>query len=126
MDNTSSGARTPQNLVPSRLLESQPLRGPTSRPGRFVHARGLRVVRWYAPSLTDPEGDPARLVAVVPFSAGGERFDGVAVDVDVNQAAAEIGAVGASVYEFRITPAGSLTGIGTASAEGFRDRVLSG
>jgi hypothetical protein len=218
--------------------------GPTEDPGllgRFLaaaHARGLRVVGWYAPSLTDPEADLARLLAVVRFSTTGEHFDGLAVDVDVNQespednspllalsrrlraevgpgfplalivpataasehppspvpwrplhhlydawipriswmpsgtdgtdpatltrrsvaqiralvgdpraaihplgsgggvvteaearafleAAAEAGATGASVYDFRATPAGTLIEIGTASAGGFGDRELS-
>jgi hypothetical protein len=218
--------------------------GPIEDPdllGRFLgaaHARGVRVVGWYAPSLADPEEDLARLVAVVRFSAGGERFDGLAVDVEVNQgnpdgrsqllalsrrlraevgpgfplalvvpppaaleeagpafpwrplhrlydawipriawmpsgtegadpatrtrasigrlrelvadpgapvhplggmgdavteaearafldAAAETGALGASVYDFRSTPAGTQSQVGTASAGGFADRELS-
>jgi hypothetical protein len=218
--------------------------GPTEDPGqigRFLaaaHARGVRVVGWYAPSLNDPEEDLARLLAVAHFSAAGERFDGLAVDVEVNQespdgrsqllalsrrlraevgprfplalilppppvleetgprfpwrplhrlydawipriawmpggaagadpatltrssvvrlrelvgdtgaavhplggvggevteaearaflgAAAETGAIGASVYDFRSTPAGTLSEIGTASAGGFGDRELS-
>jgi hypothetical protein len=218
--------------------------GPTEEPGllgRFLaaaHARGLRVVGWYVPSLTDPGEDLARLVAVARFSAGGEHFDGLAVDVEVNRetpedrnallalsrrlraevgprfpialivpataafeepgspfpwrplhrlhdawipriswttggaegadpatlsrrsvariralvgdpraaihplgggggvvreaearaflgAAAETGAVGASVYDFRATPAGTLIKVGKASAGGFGDRELS-
>jgi hypothetical protein len=218
--------------------------GPTEDPGqlgRFLaaaHARGVRVVGWYAPSLTDPEEDLARLLAVAHFSAAGERFDGLAVAVEVNQgspdgksqllalsrrlraevgprfplalivppavvleeagspfpwrplhrlydawipriawapggadgadpatltrssvvqlrelvgdpgaavhplggvgsavteaearaflgAAADTGAIGASVYDFRSTPAGTLSEIGTASAGGFGDRELS-
>ena len=65
--------------------------GPTEDPaqlGRFLvaaHARGVRVVGWYAPSLTDPGEDLARLLAIARFSAAGERFDGLAVDVEVNQ-----------------------------------------
>ncbi len=217
--------------------------GPTEDPGqlgRFLaaaHARGLRVVGWYAPSLQDPGEDLVRLLAVTRFSAGGEHFDGLAVDVDVNEtspearsqllalsrrlrseagprfplalivpptadleqaapfpwrplhhlydawiprvvwppggangadpaaqtrssvvrlrelvgdpgaavhplggmggavtegearafleAAAETGAIGASVYDFRSTPAGTQSEIGTASAGGFGDRELS-
>jgi hypothetical protein len=289
MDDTSSGARTPQNLVPSRLLEPQPLRGSNSRPGGFfhfgavlmacaltgvavglllvrpsrsplvvahggharpmsggfpdgtavpfqgagawvdvwdyapayqdpgaaprvrpadvavmaasgartlylqtagvthtagstedpgllgrflaaAHARGMRVVGWYTPSLTDPGEGLARLVAVARFSAGGElpriswtpggtdgadpatltrgsvariraltsdpraaihplgAVGGVVTDSDVRAfvgVAAETGAVGASVYDFRTTPAGSVIEIGTASAGGFGDRELS-
>jgi len=40
-------------------------------------------------------------------------------------AAAETGALGASVYDFRSTPAGTQSEIGTASAGGFGDRELS-
>jgi hypothetical protein len=40
-------------------------------------------------------------------------------------AAAETGALGASVYDFRTTPAGTQSEVGTASAGGFPDRELS-
>jgi hypothetical protein len=69
--------------------------GPTEDPaqlGRFLaaaHARGVRVVGWYAPVLSDPEEDLARLLAIARFSSAGERFDGLAVDVDVNQKSPE-------------------------------------
>jgi hypothetical protein len=69
--------------------------GPTEDPGqigRFLvaaHARGVRVVGWYAPSLSNPEEDLARLLAIARFSTAGKRFDGLAVDVEVNQNSAE-------------------------------------
>lgn len=69
--------------------------GPVEDPellGRLLasaHARGVQVVGWYAPSLDDPEEDLARLVAVARFSARGERFDGLAVDVEVNHGGRE-------------------------------------
>jgi hypothetical protein len=68
--------------------------GATEEPGllgRFLaaaHSRGMRVVGWYAPSLADPTDDLARLVAVAGFPPGAERFDGLAVAVDVNPAIA--------------------------------------
>jgi hypothetical protein len=51
---------------------------------RRAHQRGLRVVAWYYPQLVDPARDADRLDAVVRFRAGGDRFDGVALDVESN------------------------------------------
>ncbi|MGH9037832.1 MAG: hypothetical protein ACRD0O_18900 [Acidimicrobiia bacterium] len=83
----ASGART---LYLQTAGEGRTV-GPTEDPGqlgRFLaaaHARGVRVVGWYAPSLHDPSEDLVRLLTVAHFSAGGEHFDGLAVDVDVDQ-----------------------------------------
>jgi hypothetical protein len=49
---------------------------------RRAHAHGMRVVAWYYPQLVDPTRDEARLDAIVSFRAGGERFDGVALDIE--------------------------------------------
>jgi hypothetical protein len=56
--------------------------------GRFLdaaHAAGLRVVAWYLPSFADPAQDLRRSVAAIRFrSAGGERFDGFALDIEAS------------------------------------------
>ena len=52
---------------------------------RRAHARGMRVVAWYYPQLVDPSRDEARLDAIVAFRAGGQRFDGVALDIESTQ-----------------------------------------
>jgi hypothetical protein len=56
---------------------------------RAAHRRGLRVVAWYRPTFTDVERDLRHLQAAAEFAAGGERFDGVAVDIEVNPAVAD-------------------------------------
>lgn len=54
--------------------------------GRFVdaaHAAGLRVVAWYLPSFANPAQDERRALAAIDFrSAGGEGFDGLALDIE--------------------------------------------
>lgn len=49
---------------------------------RRAHDRGMRVVGWYAPRLLDPTADLRRLVAITRLSVDGERFDGLAVDIE--------------------------------------------
>ncbi|WP_236834267.1 hypothetical protein [Blastococcus sp. KM273129] len=53
--------------------------------GQFLtraHARGLQVVAWYLPHLTDVEADLRRLRAMIAFRASGQAFDAVAVDIE--------------------------------------------
>ncbi|MCF6745044.1 hypothetical protein E9529_12295 [Blastococcus sp. KM273128] len=53
--------------------------------GQFLtraHARGVQVVGWYLPHLTDVEADLRRLRAMVAFRASGQAFDAVAVDIE--------------------------------------------
>jgi hypothetical protein len=58
----------PQQL--SRLIEA-------------AHARDIAVVAWYVPSLTNPARDLRRAVAAIRFtSAGGDRFDSFALDIE--------------------------------------------
>lgn len=52
---------------------------------RRAHALGARVVAWYYPQLADPARDEARLDAIVHFRASGQRFDGVALDIESQQ-----------------------------------------
>jgi hypothetical protein len=56
--------------------------------GRFVdaaHAAGMRVVAWYLPSFADPAQDTRRALAAIRFrSAGGERFDSFALDIEAS------------------------------------------
>jgi hypothetical protein len=52
---------------------------------RRAHALGARVVAWYYPQLADPARDEARLDAIVHFRANGQRFDGVALDIESQQ-----------------------------------------
>jgi hypothetical protein len=54
--------------------------------GRLVealHARGLRVVAWYLPGHVQPALDVRRARAMLRFTTpNGERFDGVALDIE--------------------------------------------
>lgn len=53
--------------------------------GRFLaaaHQRGMHVVAWFAPTLTDPGRDVALLRSVAAFESGGQRFDGIAIAIE--------------------------------------------
>jgi hypothetical protein len=65
------------DLIVDRALVSEIL-------GR-AHALGARVVAWYYPQLVDPARDEARLDAIVGFRANGQRFDGIALDIESQQ-----------------------------------------
>jgi hypothetical protein len=56
--------------------------------GRFVdtaHAAGLRVVAWYLPGFARPRLDARRALAALRFrSAGGQAFDGFALDIEAS------------------------------------------
>jgi len=49
---------------------------------RAAHDAGLQVVGWYLPTFEDPAADLGRLQAILDFSHEGQRFDGVAVDIE--------------------------------------------
>lgn len=49
---------------------------------RRAHDRGMRVVGWYSPRLREPAADLDRLVAIARFDVDGQRFDGLAVDIE--------------------------------------------
>lgn len=53
--------------------------------GQFLtraHGRGMQVVAWYLPHLTDVDADLRRLMAIADFRASGQAFDAVAVDIE--------------------------------------------
>jgi hypothetical protein len=57
---------------------------------RRAHAAGIKVVAWYLPTHRDHELDRRRVLALVEFSAGNERFDGVALDIEGTEAVADV------------------------------------
>lgn len=63
----------PGGLVPGEIV------GPILK---RAHERDMRVVGWYAPRFLDPDADLERLLAIATDEWGGERFDGVAVDIE--------------------------------------------
>ncbi len=73
LQTAGTDSRTPDNLADPALA------------GEFLaaaHRHGMRVVGWYAPTLADPDRDLARLRSVTMFETDGDRFDGVAVDIE--------------------------------------------
>lgn len=54
-----------------------------------AHQRDIAVVAWFLPKWTDEAADLDHLVAASEFDVLGHRFDGVAVDIEWNQAGLE-------------------------------------
>lgn len=52
---------------------------------RRAHDRGMRVVGWYLPRLVDLDVDLARSKQILDFDAGGDRFDGLAIDIEYTE-----------------------------------------
>jgi hypothetical protein len=50
-----------------------------------AHRHGMRVVGWYYPTFADVDVDLDRLLQIARFDVGGQRFDGVSVDIEDNQ-----------------------------------------
>jgi hypothetical protein len=69
-------AKSPDVLVDRWLLAEFVLR---------AHQRGIAVVGWYLPKWGDDRSDLDRLIAIADFSVLGQRFDGVAVDIEWTQ-----------------------------------------
>jgi hypothetical protein len=55
-----------------------------------AHDAGIRVVAWYLPSHLDEQLDLDRAKALVEFEADGERFDGVALDIENTEAVTDV------------------------------------
>jgi hypothetical protein len=49
---------------------------------RRAHARDVRVVAWYLPHFADVERDLRYVKALAAFRSGGQRFDGIALDIE--------------------------------------------
>lgn len=65
--------RSPDGIVDSWLLAEFLLR---------AHAEGLEVVAWYLPRWSEDDADLERLGLLDGFEVLGQRFDGVAVDIE--------------------------------------------
>jgi hypothetical protein len=53
--------------------------------GRFLrraHRRDIRVVAWYLPHFADVDRDLRHIRALARFRSGGQRFDGIALDIE--------------------------------------------
>jgi hypothetical protein len=65
--------KTPEGLLDPSLLASFLDR---------AHERGVRVVGWYLPKFEDLDGDLERIRAIHEFDVQGQRFDGIALDIE--------------------------------------------
>jgi hypothetical protein len=54
-----------------------------------AHRHGMRVVGWYYPDFASVDTDLERLLQIAHFDVGGQRFDGVSVDIEDNQVVAD-------------------------------------
>jgi hypothetical protein len=55
-----------------------------------AHRKGVDVVAWYYPTLTDPAVDLAHVQALADFRVRGQRFDGIALDIEATQTVRDI------------------------------------
>ena len=69
-------SKTPTGIVDADLLASFLSR---------AHAKGIAVVGWSTPRFADVAFDLDRLVKIATFSHRGQRFDGIAVDIEDNE-----------------------------------------
>ncbi len=73
---TRNDRRTPDGMVDPGLLVAFL---------KKAHAHDMKVVGWYYPDFSDVELDLSRLTQIASFDVDGQRFDGLAVDIEDNQ-----------------------------------------
>ena len=71
-------ARPEDPKAPGDLVSPDLLRALTAR----AHSHGMRVVGWYLPHFSNLDDDMRHLEAMIEFSAGGRRFDALALDIE--------------------------------------------
>jgi hypothetical protein len=87
-DMASLGVRT---LYLQAAQDDTRIAGPTVDPAllgpflRRAHAAGMDVVAWYVAKFDDVPGDLQRIRGLARFRSHGERFDGIALDVEYTQ-----------------------------------------
>ena len=83
-------ARSPDDTVDRKLL------------GRFLrraHEHGIQVVAWYLPRFTDVDADLRRIRALHRFRSRGQRFDGLALDIEWTQGVPDVEARNAALVD---------------------------
>jgi LGFP repeat len=81
--------------------------------GQFLtraHARGMQVVAWYLPHLTDVNADLARLRAMAAFRASGHAFDAIGVDIE-DRTVADVATRNARLVDLSRRLAAALPGV---------------
>lgn len=86
VDNMKS--RGVKTLYLQAAQEDARIPGATVKPkllGPFLeraHEAGLRVVAWYLPHFADLDADLRHIRGLLDFRSGGQRFDGLALDIE--------------------------------------------
>ena len=73
--------RSPQMIIDPQLVGDFLVR---------AHRKGVDVVAWYYPTLTDPAVDLDHLRALAEFRVRGQRFDGIALDIEATQSVRDV------------------------------------
>ncbi len=82
--------RTPRATVSPKLV------------GEFLqnaHDAGLRVVAWYLPHFDDLDADLRHIRGLLDFRSDGERFDGVALDIEFRGDVSDVDARNTALVE---------------------------
>ena len=82
--------RSPDHTIDRKLL------------GRFLrraHAHGIEVVAWYLPRFTDVDADLRRIRALHRFESRGQRFDGLALDIEWTEGVPDVEARNAALLD---------------------------
>ena len=82
--------RSPEGIVDEALLTEFLIR---------AHLVGIRVVGWYLPTFVDVDRDLENLLAIRSFRNAGERFDGLAVDIEFTEGVPEVAERNARLVE---------------------------
>lgn len=88
-------ARSEDPAAPGDLVDPGLLSGFLQR----AHAKGMRVVAWYLPHLGDVGDDLRHLQAISGFSAKGQHFDGIGLDVEWRDGVPDAGSRSANLVE---------------------------
>jgi hypothetical protein len=83
-------ARSPGNTIDRKLL---------GRMLRAAHDADLRVVAWYLPRFADVDADFRRARALLDFKSDGQRFDGLALDIEANKSVPDLGTRNTALLE---------------------------
>ena len=73
----------PDGAPSNQLTDRAELRAILQR----AHDRGMAVIPWFLPALTAPADDLAMMKQIVALRAGGERVDGIALDLESTEVA---------------------------------------
>jgi hypothetical protein len=82
--------RSPGDTVDRKLL------------GKFLrraHEHGIEVVAWYLPRFVDVDADLRRIRALHRFRSGGQRFDGLALDIEWTEGVPDVEARNAALTD---------------------------